>query len=98
MSDSPVLNRRRFLGGLVATAGLGLVGLPRLAEAATDGLTVPMRSPTAKKLLTTTDLGLQEVAERSGFRTASALANLFKQRTGLTPRSYRAEHRQAAYQ
>ncbi|MDE0596531.1 MAG: DNA-binding transcriptional regulator [Roseibacillus sp.] len=47
----------------------------------------------AQKLLTTTDLGLQEVAERSGFRTASALANLFKQKTGLTPRSYRAEHR-----
>lgn len=52
----------------------------------------------AKKLLTTTDLRLQEVAERSGFRTASALANLFKQKTGLTPRSYRAEHRQSAYQ
>jgi LacI family transcriptional regulator len=47
----------------------------------------------AKQLLTTTDLGLQDVAERSGFRTASALANLFKQRTGLTPRTYRAEHR-----
>jgi LacI family transcriptional regulator len=47
----------------------------------------------AQKLLTTTDLGLQEVAEQSGFRTASALANLFKQKTGLTPRSYRAEHR-----
>lgn len=52
----------------------------------------------AKKLLTTTDLGLQEVAERSGFRTASALANLFKQKTGLTPRTYRAEYRRSAYQ
>lgn len=47
----------------------------------------------AKKLLTTTDLGLQDVAERSGFRTASALANLFKQKTGLTPRTYRAKFR-----
>lgn len=47
----------------------------------------------AKQLLTTTDLGLQDIAERSGFRTASALANLFKQKTGLTPRTYRAEHR-----
>lgn len=47
----------------------------------------------AKQLLTTTDLSLQDVAERSGFRTASALANLFKQKTGLTPRTYRAEHR-----
>lgn len=47
----------------------------------------------AKNLLTTTDLGLQEIAEKSGFRTASSLANLFKQKTGLTPRTYRAEHR-----
>lgn len=47
----------------------------------------------AQKLLTTTDLGLQQVAERSGFRTASALPNLFNQKTGLTPRSYRTEHR-----
>jgi LacI family transcriptional regulator len=47
----------------------------------------------AKQLLTTTDYSLQEIAERSGFRTASALANLFKQKTGLTPRTYRAEHR-----
>ncbi|MEM9079448.1 MAG: DNA-binding transcriptional regulator [Verrucomicrobiota bacterium] len=47
----------------------------------------------AKKLLSTTDLGLQAVAERSGFRSASALANLFKQNTGLTPRTYRAENR-----
>lgn len=47
----------------------------------------------AKLLLTTSDLGLQEIAEQSGFRTASALANLFKTKTGLTPRTYRSEHR-----
>ncbi|MFC0018172.1 AraC family transcriptional regulator [Roseibacillus persicicus] len=47
----------------------------------------------AKHLLTTTDLGLQQVAEQSGFRTASGLANLFKQKTGVTPRTYRSEHR-----
>ena len=47
----------------------------------------------AKHLLITTDLSLQEIAERSGFRAASALANLFKRKTDLTPRAYRAEHR-----
>lgn len=47
----------------------------------------------AKLLLTTTDLNLDEVASKSGFRTASSLANYFKLKTGLTPRTYRSEHR-----
>lgn len=47
----------------------------------------------ATRLLTTSDLSLQEVAERSGFRTASSLVNLFRQRFSLTPREYRVAHR-----
>jgi len=47
----------------------------------------------AKHLLTSTDLGLKEIAELSGFRSASGLANLFKQKTGQTARTYRAENR-----
>ncbi len=47
----------------------------------------------ATRLLSSSDLSLQEVAGRSGFRTASALVNLFRQRFGLTPKEYRVANR-----
>ncbi|TAE77754.1 MAG: helix-turn-helix domain-containing protein [Verrucomicrobia bacterium] len=47
----------------------------------------------AMRLLASSDLSLQEVAERSGFRTASALVNLFRQRLGVTPKEYRVSNR-----
>lgn len=47
----------------------------------------------ATRLLASSDLPLQEVAGRSGFRTASALVNLFRQRFGQTPREYRIANR-----
>jgi len=47
----------------------------------------------AIRLLTSSDLSLQEVAQRSGFRTASALVNLFRQRFSLTPKEYRVANR-----
>lgn len=47
----------------------------------------------ARRLLTTSDLGLQDIAAQSGFRTASALVNLFRQRFGMTPKQYRVAHR-----
>lgn len=47
----------------------------------------------AMRLLTSSDLSLQDVAQRSGFRTASALVNLFRQRFSLTPKEYRVANR-----
>jgi len=47
----------------------------------------------ATRLLASSDLSLQETAERSGFRTASALVNLFRQRYGQTPKEYRVANR-----
>ncbi len=47
----------------------------------------------AKRLLSSSDLSLQNVAERSGFRTSSALVNLFRQRYGQTPKEYRIANR-----
>jgi len=47
----------------------------------------------ATRLLSSSDLRLKEVAERSGFRTASALVNLFQARMGLTPKDYRIRNR-----
>ncbi|WAC19767.1 DNA-binding transcriptional regulator [Luteolibacter sp. SL250] len=47
----------------------------------------------ATRLLASSDLSLQEIAERSGFRTASALVNLFRQRFGVTPKEYRIANR-----
>ncbi len=47
----------------------------------------------ATRLLASSDLSLQEIAGRSGFRTASALVNLFRQRFGVTPKEYRIANR-----
>lgn len=47
----------------------------------------------AGRLLSSSDLSLQEVAQRSGFRTASALVNLFRQRFSVTPKEYRVANR-----
>jgi len=47
----------------------------------------------ATRLLTHSDLRLEEVARLSGFRTASSLANLFQQRYNMTPRAYRIANR-----
>ena len=47
----------------------------------------------ATRLLASSDLSLQEIAQRSGFRTASALVNLFRQRFGITPKEYRIANR-----
>lgn len=47
----------------------------------------------AMRLLASSDLSLQDVAERSGFRTASALVNLFRQRLGVTPKEFRVTNR-----
>ena len=47
----------------------------------------------ATRLLASSDLSLQEVAGRSGFRTASALVNLFRNRFGMTPKEYRVANR-----
>ncbi|MGA1369928.1 MAG: helix-turn-helix domain-containing protein, partial [Blastocatellia bacterium] len=47
----------------------------------------------AKRLLSSSDLDLQGVAERSGFRSASALVNLFRQRLGVTPKQFRVDNR-----
>lgn len=47
----------------------------------------------AMRLLSSSDLSLQEVAGRSGFRTASALVNLFRQRLGVTPKEFRVANR-----
>lgn len=47
----------------------------------------------ASRLLSTSDLSLQEVAERSGFSNASALVNHFRQKSGMTPKEYRMANR-----
>jgi LacI family transcriptional regulator len=47
----------------------------------------------ATRLLASSDLSLQEIAQRSGFRTASALVNLYRHRLGITPKEYRIANR-----
>jgi LacI family transcriptional regulator len=43
-----------------------------------------------KQLLTESDLSLEEIAERSGFRHVEYLSVVFKKKTGLPPSRYRA--------
>jgi transcriptional regulator GlxA family with amidase domain len=43
----------------------------------------------ARHLLTTTDQTVQQVARRVGYRDPSTFGQLFKERTGLSPREYR---------
>lgn len=47
----------------------------------------------ATRMLSFTDFSLKEVAEKSGFRTASALVTLFRNRFQLTPKEYRLANR-----
>lgn len=47
----------------------------------------------AKRLLSSSDFSLQEVAVRSGFRTNSALVNWFQRNLGMTPKEYRVNNR-----
>jgi LacI family transcriptional regulator len=47
----------------------------------------------AKRLLSDTNLAMSEVAENSGFSSASRLSHTFRRATGLTPSAYRQRFR-----
>ncbi len=49
-----------------------------------------VRVETARRLLETTGLGVERVAEAAGFGTPEALRRAFARRVGLAPREYRA--------
>lgn len=48
----------------------------------------------ARRLLATTELPTHEIAERSGFPSATKLGMAFRRETGLTPTQYRLQFRQ----
>ena len=47
----------------------------------------------AQRLLTTTDLALDDIAQRAGFGTVNTLFRLFRTRVGCTPMQYRKRSR-----
>jgi LacI family transcriptional regulator len=51
-----------------------------------------VRLQTARRLLLTTDLALDEVARRSGYRTVHYLCHVFRRELGQTPGEIRARH------
>lgn len=51
------------------------------------------RLSAAKSLLTTTDSPIKEIVYRCGFGDESNFCRMFKARTGLTPRAFRAQYR-----
>lgn len=53
---------------------------------------VSLRINRAKFLLTATDMSVAEIAEEVGVRDINNFTNLFKARTGCTPRLYRKTH------
>ena len=52
-----------------------------------------MRINTAKKLLSTTTLSLQQISDRCGFSNTSYFSRQFKKITGTTPQQYRTNSR-----
>lgn len=56
-------------------------------------LVMRFRIEEALRLLTTSDLGLADVAHRCGFYDQSAFGRYFRRIVGSTPARYRAEHR-----
>ncbi|MBO7700573.1 MAG: helix-turn-helix transcriptional regulator, partial [Eubacteriaceae bacterium] len=53
------------------------------------------RVTNAMRLLETTELKAEEIAERCGFSTASYFGRVFKKQTGMTPGEYRSRSRGA---
>ncbi len=47
----------------------------------------------AKALLAETSLSLEEVAERAGFKYVQYMSEVFRQRMGIRPGKFRAQHR-----
>lgn len=83
------------LGELTGYSNLHLLRLFRqdLGQTPHDFLTA-IRMEQAKKLLSETDMGLEEIAQFCGFRSVSHFKSLFKQLTHYTPGSYRKNTRQ----
>ena len=52
-----------------------------------------IRMENAKKLLLTTDLGIAEIAERSGYSDYRVFTKVFKKNEGVTPSQYRRDFR-----
>ena len=83
------------LGELTGYSNLHLLRLFRqdLGQTPHNFLTA-VRLEQAKKLLSETDVGLEEIAQTCGFRSVSHFKSLFKQQTHYTPGSYRKNTRQ----
>jgi LacI family transcriptional regulator len=52
-----------------------------------------LRINQARKLLSQTDLAMQEIAEACGYATYSYLGTVFKKETGVSPGDYRKQSR-----
>jgi transcriptional regulator GlxA family with amidase domain len=81
---------------LAAHAGVSVRSLHRLCAAASSStpgkLIEQLRLDQARLLLSTTGLGLKEIARDCGFRDASELTRVFTRRLGLAPSLYRMTH------
>ncbi|HOM16341.1 MAG TPA: helix-turn-helix transcriptional regulator [Thermoguttaceae bacterium] len=56
-------------------------------------LIMEFRIQRAKALLAETSLSLEEVAERAGFKYVQYMSEVFRQRMGIRPGKFRAQHR-----
>jgi LacI family transcriptional regulator len=52
-----------------------------------------IRLETSRRLLTTTEMPLKEVAMRSGFRRADYLSSVYREKLGMSPSEYRTKNR-----
>jgi transcriptional regulator GlxA family with amidase domain len=94
------LDRPLSSAELAAHAGVSVRTLHRrfLAEAGVSPLQwlLTQRIERARELLESTDLPVEQVADRSGLGGADSLRRHLVQRVGLTPRAYRAKFARAA--
>lgn len=102
-SDIEALRLRALLGELALSGPLSIGRLARhlgtsprtlqrrLADRRLNyrALVEEVRLETARTLLCRTDLPVQDIASRLGYRTPSAFARAFGRWTGCSPRAYR---------
>lgn len=90
--DDPELNRQKIADEIHMNLDYMSHLFHKKADISLVSYINEQRMNTAKKLLATTKLSLQQIAERVGFSNSSYFHRQFKKSVGITPQQYRTEH------
>lgn len=89
--DDPGLNRQQIADNIHINPDYMSHLFHKKAGISLVGYINEQRMNTAKKLLATTSLTLQQISERVGFSNSSYFHRQFKKSVGITPQQYRTE-------